>query len=414
MPILTRSEAELLEKSRSDMRRLLPSLTNTAEGSTAGALLEIAASANSDIHRQIDILQRNLFVSTATGDALDGIGELLGVSRGAALRAFDDSRNVRVRIDPAVGEGAGIFVRTRIPSHVIDQNPDTLTSSGFTIREGTTLSTNSGTTYTTVHPVTLSGDDTEAFVGVIATGTGNSFNVSTGELRNHDLKTFQPELALISDFVLVENRMPITTGRFTETDDDYRLRIVNAIFTTQAANSTAIINSALSVPGVRNAIYLPFSSGLHSFSVVIETTDPIVSTGLVNAAQQAVNSVVAAGNRGMVTRPIYKGLEAKVGLRYRARADRPHIRQNARRAAVDYINGIGLGEEFILNELIQRIMDVSEDLLDTQFQRFATGTYNPETHMFDQLQEQIPSNMTLQNVLESWYTSDRLFTVCDQ
>jgi uncharacterized phage protein gp47/JayE len=415
VPIITRSEAELLEKSRKDLRRLLPSITNTAEGSTIGALLEIAAGEHADINQRIDALQRNLFISTASGTAIDRLGELFGLTRGRPLRAFDTGRNVRFRIDPATGEYASTFVSNRIPNNVIDEHPDTLSPTGFTIREGTTLSTAGGVTYTTTQSLTISGAAFDGYTNVLATGVGPSFNVSLGELRKHDLKTFQPELAAVADFILVENRMPISNGVFTETDDDLRLRITEAIFTTQAANQTAIVAAVLSVPGVRNAVYLPFSSGMHSFTVVIESTDPLVSDGLVAAAQQALNSVTAAGNRGMASRPIYNGIEAKVGLRFRPDADRARIRQLARRASVDYINEIALGDSFILNELIQRIMDVDDKILDTHFQRFSTGIYNPSTRTFTESQDLMPpTNLTQNSVLESFFSSDRLFTVCDQ
>ena len=157
MPLITRSQTELLEESRRNLRSTT-TITNTAPGGTAGALLEIASTEHASIHRQLESLQRDLFLSTASGDALDRIGDLLGTTRGQSTRAFDDSRNVRLRIDPTTGEVASSLIRNRLTgirasATGTPREDEQVTTTGFVIVEGTTLTSNTGATYLTTQDV---------------------------------------------------------------------------------------------------------------------------------------------------------------------------------------------------------------------------------------------------------------------
>lgn len=413
MPLLTQTEDALLDEGLRQLRATTP-VRFEGRGSTARALLEIAAREHAAIHQRLEVMQRDSFLSTAQGTSLDRLGELLGIERTQALRAFDTSRNVRFYIDPSLGETATAVIASRVNSTTVEAHPDTLTPTGFTIKAGAQLTASTGVTYSTTDDAIFAGADIEQFVGVIANGAGSSFNVASGELTRHDLQHAQPEFVSFADFILVDNRMPISNGVFPESDEALRFRIKHALLTVQAANPTSAVQSVLSVPGVRTAVYVPYDGGLHSFSIVIQATDPIVSDGLVRACQQVLNRVVAAGNRGLVRRPIYHGLQVKLALAYRPRADRLRIRQLVRRAAVNYINAIEVGDPFILNELIQRVQETDDLLLDHQFEIFARGIYNPTLQRLERVQVQPPSNLSLTSHLDGWYTSDRLFIVCDQ
>lgn len=133
-----------------------------------------------------------------------------------------------------------------------------------------------------------------------------------------------PVFHALADFLLVENRLPIVTGRFAESDEALRVRITRVLFTLQAANPEAC-----------------------RFSLVIRAERPIVPDGVIRAAQQALSQVVAAGNRGVVKRPTDHGLQLKIALVSRPRADRLRSRQLARRAASQSVKGSALGGAFL-------------------------------------------------------------------
>lgn len=415
MPVLTRTEEEIRDR----ITKILLSrsgVTATNEGSTTQILAEIAAFEIKNAYREVELIDEATSFSKATSDSLDNkFGVLFGKTRGVATRAFDDSRNVRIYIDPSTGLSASGLVSSKVPDATITGSPNTLTATGFTIKSGTTLTTSGGAAYLTTESATLANTDTEAFVSVIAASVGNTFNISAGQLTSHDLKQRQPELDTIQSFILVENRMPIQNGTFEETDDQYRARISETVSELQTSNKTAVVRAALSVPGVRNAIFVPFEGGLGSFAIVIQAKQPIVSDGLINAAQEAVNTVTASGNRGIIKRPVYNGLEIKIKLSYRPQANRALIRQLVRRAVVDYVINIALGEAFILNELIQRVLEVDDKIFDMDIERFVRFTYNASTRDSEGDDEafDVPTNLDLDGPLHSWYTSDRFMTVCD-
>ena len=209
--------------------------------------------------------------------------------------------------------------------------------------------------------------------------------------------------------------MPIQNGTFEESDDAYRARIADTLSELQTGNQTAVVRAALSVPGVRNAIFVPYDGGLGSFSIVIQAKQPVVSDGLISATQKAVDTVTASGNRGTIKRPVYNGLETKIRIEYRPQANRALIRQKVRRAVVDYIINIPLGESFVLNELIQREIEVDDKIFDMSIEKFVRFTYNASTRDTEGDEEafEIPTNLDLDSSLHAWYTSDRFSTVCD-
>jgi uncharacterized phage protein gp47/JayE len=415
MPVLTRTEEEIRDR----VTKILlarSGVTATNQGSTAQILAEIAAFELKNAYAEIESIDEATSFTRASGDALDNkFGALFGKTRGGATRAFDDSRNVRFFIDPSTGLSAAGIVASKVPDATVTANPSTLSTTSFTIKAGATLTARGGIAYTTTENVTLSNTDTESFVSVIAGSVGSSFNVSVGQLNTHNLKQRQPELLTIEPFILVDNRMPIENGTFEEGDDAFRARIADTVSELQTGNETAVVRAALSVPGVRNAIFVPYDGGLGSFAIIIQAKQPVVSDGLISAVQQAVNTVTASGNRANIKRPVYNGLEVKIKLTYRPQANRALIRQLARRAVVDYIVNIPLGESFVLNELIQRVLEVDEKIFDMDIERFIRFTYNASTRSSegDDQAFDIPTNLDLDSSLHVWYTSDKFITLCD-
>jgi len=415
MPVLTRIEEEIRDR----VTKILQSrsgITATNRGATAQILSEIAAYELKNAYLEVENIDNATSFTRATGTALDNkFGVLFGKTRGDSTRAFDDSRNVRIFIDPSTGLSASGIVTSKVTPATVTANPTTLTTTGFTIIAGTTLSAPGDVLYTTTENVTIANADVEVFVSVIAKSIGSSFNIAAGQLTNHNIKSRQPELLEIADFILVENRMPIQNGTFEESDDAYRARIADTLSELQTGNQTAVVRAALSVPGVRNAIFVPYDGGLGSFSIVIQAKQPVVSDGLISATQKAVDTVTASGNRGTIKRPVYNGLETKIRIEYRPQANRALIRQKVRRAVVDYIINIPLGESFVLNELIQRVLEVDDKIFDMSIEKFVRFTYNASTRDTEGDEEafEIPTNLDLDSSLHVWYTSDRFSTVCD-
>lgn len=330
--IITRNLRYLVESGR---------VTNVNPGSVVRTLLEIMSE---EIGEYNDTLQLNTamgMVPFATGPFLDYIGDgMLATPRWEATKASvaKEDKNVKFFVDT----GALIDI---IPSGIIP--------------EGTIVSTADGTvSYTTTDDVLIDNVQTEVFAPVVADQEGVSYNVGAGALVTSSIAG--PN---------VTNLFPIGSGLDTESDSNYRYRISNAVLDLARANLMSIRLAALSVPGVADAIIRDHRSGVGTFDVLIIPTGNIVARGTMRGVQSAVANVKAVGVMGSVTQPRYVPVELLVQMYFTEGTpdgDKPSMRQDASSAMLRYIGEINMGQTFVLNELRQRVMDVSDKVYDIE------------------------------------------------
>lgn len=154
-----------------------------------------------------------------------------------------------------------------------------------------------------------------------------------------------------------------------ETDTNYRSRIVNQVYVAAGANLTSIRLKALSVEGVRNVLIQPYSHGAGSFCVYVIADNPETPQTILNAVEKVVNDTRAFGVFAEVKSPPLVPVELKVRLIFSDKAsdaEKNSIRQAARQNIKSYIDNIELGGSFIVNELVQRTMAVSEKITDIE------------------------------------------------
>ena len=152
-----------------------------------------------------------------------------------------------------------------------------------------------------------------------------------------------------------------------EIDEDYRARIVNQVYVVAGANLTAIRLKALAVEGVTDVIFKQYSHGAGSFSCYVITDNAQTSRSVLNAVQAAIDDAKAYGIYADVKSPVLIPVELMVRLIFSndtGAAEKNTIRQSVVRETRDYVNKLSIGETFIVNELIQRIMDVSTKIKD--------------------------------------------------
>jgi uncharacterized phage protein gp47/JayE len=152
-----------------------------------------------------------------------------------------------------------------------------------------------------------------------------------------------------------------------EDDDTYRARIVNQVYVVAGANLTALRLKALSVDGVKDVIFKEYSHGAGSFSCYVITDDAEASRTILNAVESVINDTKAYGVYGEVKTPVLIPVQLMVRLVFSSdagSAERATIRSNTVKSVQDYINSLSLGDTLIINELTQRIMDVSEKIKD--------------------------------------------------
>ncbi len=362
----TREYSDLYKSIIQDVIENTP-ITNMGESSTTRAITESIARRFAELYGSMDAYINSAFISTATGEFLDNIGDLYGVTRHESMRAYSGEDNFRFYIDPATGYTVTDLINIA--------NANGAAISTIVISQGTTISTGD-VSYTTTSPATLSNSGT--YVPIIATGTGKEFNVGPGGLINNNVASNQMAIFSIARYILCTNDEAIDTGVDYESDRNYRSRIYAGRLSAANANEVSVRNAALSVPGVSDVILTKYPEGIGTYSIVVMSEYPIASTPLLNAVNEAVSQVAALGSRAIVTTPEYLAVELKVKLHFRATVEAEEqdtVKSSVRVALIDYTNNIGVGGTWVVNEVVQRVMGVSDGIMDMEQQWFRVYRY---------------------------------------
>lgn len=370
MALVIRSFDDIYRQIYQDVLNNTP-ITNMNPGSTARAIVDAVASRFAELYDSMDAYNKAAYLSTATGPYLDYLGELYGVTRYQSTRAYSGSNNFKFYIDPISGQTI-----TSLKSLVLKDTG--INMDNIIIVQGTTVSQpgDSGISYSTTEAAILS--DGGVYTPIIAESSGKSYGVSANTLVKHNIATNQWELYSIANYILCTNDSAIQTGWDYESDANYRQRIMDARSGWQAGNIIAIRNAAMSVPGVVDVIINQHSQGVGTFDLIIISAYPIMDDHILAAVNEAVSSVVAAGTKFNINTSEYLAIELKLKLYYQPSANaevQNTISRNVRKAVIDYTNNLGVGGEWIVNEVIQRVMDVSDLIKDTECLRFRVRKY---------------------------------------
>ena len=341
------------------------------------AFLDILALEMDNVYSSLDYIYKAVDPTLAVGTDLDKIGQLVGQTRTAAVSAVDFSlTNFYFYIDTRLNWTVQQLINANYPNQ---QDITTLQNAGYlTIDENQVYTLNlpgnlsisnsdASINYTTIDPITMTGTD-NAYVGVIAIGTGPTYNVETNVLVAHGLINI-PELRRIAPFIKCTNTYPIQNGSFSLNDAQLRYLITTAPAAFQS-NELAIRTAALSVPGIRD-IYLEKNKyGNGTISIIIEGTSPLISAGLVDAVKEKIQQTLSYGDVIFVDVPSYLGVELNfniitdIGV-----TDSLSLRDQVVQAIVQYINDIPTGGQIIWDRIVTTALNVSgvTDFIPTMF-----------------------------------------------
>lgn len=326
------------------------SINAVTPGNKARSLLEILSRKLNETYKTFDVNLARAFVSGATGIYLDYIGELLGVSRlgTATAQATTDLKSVRFYVT------TGTF-------------GDINNASNITIPAGTTISSRtnkSGITYRLLTSVVLLAATSSQYVSVEAYTPGTDSHIGPGALVFHDFTNYKD---LINDSLKVTNDQGIFSGRDIENDANYRFRITKAVTAAESANQIAIQLAALSVPGVAEVIFFKYARGIGTYDVIIKATTPNVGKPLLAAVQSAIDSVTAHGLVGLARAPIETGVTFSISIKYKSavlNTDKLDIERRIRDSLTNYVNSLDIGEEFVINEAVNKVLSVDSRIKD--------------------------------------------------
>jgi hypothetical protein len=158
-----------------------------------------------------------------------------------------------------------------------------------------------------------------------------------------------------------------------ETDDDYKYRISQQCLILASSNETAVRLAVLSTDGVADIKMKPYAMGAGTFSVIVVLEDGVDETTVLNNVTAAINKTYAYGIKFKVTTPTltYIKLKIKVYLKDTVSdADAQTIRYDVQSALADYIAGLAVGEDIVVDQITQTVLNVSDSIISHQCLEF--------------------------------------------
>lgn len=152
-----------------------------------------------------------------------------------------------------------------------------------------------------------------------------------------------------------------------EDDDSYKYRISQQVYTTAGANETAIRLKALCIDGVRDAILVPFSYGIGSFSLYVITDEQIVPDNVLIDVQTMLNKEKAAGIRAIADRPILVLVDVSIKLYFKSStttSELASLKNSAYKLAKSYLDNLKMGSILSVSKLLSEILASSDNIID--------------------------------------------------
>lgn len=396
MPLITRTRREVLNRLRKHFEDAGLNAIDDP-GTPENAVLNMIVDEMASVYKSIELTYDGLQISTASGIDLDNLAAIFGLSRNLSQPAQDTSTaNFKFYIDPSLG----ISASTLASQYGL---------SSITIPQGAIVSNGSIKRYRTTEAVTLSGNSKEVFVPIVALGVGGQYNVVAGSLSQHNLSTY-PSLKSIAGSIKCTNLLPISSGQSRENDEELRARVTSAYSIGATSNLLAVLESARGVNGVADVSVIPYIYGSGTYAVFVESTDAIVSPGVLRAVQDSVDNVTAVGTRAYVRYPDYKALKIKAEVTLAPNTDQPAYLQSSKTRVVNFINNLPRGTTFSPDHLLP-LLDEGANVVNATVLRIQYGDYDIFKRKIKNLQTFLPVEQSLGQA-EKWYTNSSMVDIC--
>lgn len=345
MPLFAESEEKIYGDILVDVVNST-NISRTSPGSKMRALIEAVSQKLGRMYSTFDLNIGQAFLDGAEGQFLNYIGDMMNL--------------------PRQGEtGASVGVQDRIVRMFVDIGNfgDINSGNPITIPTGTLISTapgGAGIAYRTVISTVLAADVDEAYLAVESVRTGTANNVGANQLVHHTFTGYDDS---VNNSLQVTNDSDVSQASDVESDSNYRFRIANQLLNLETSNPTSIRLTALAVPGVADVEIVPFHRGIGTYDLLIKSTAPNISQSLIDAVSEALIDVTAQGIVPEARGPKEIGISVVASLTYRrvlSESEQSSIIQAATDNVTAYINNLDIGEDFIAQEVLERILDASD------------------------------------------------------
>jgi len=313
-------------------------------GSIARAFAEAFSSEVADMYEAFRFTVSQSDLSTATGRNLDLIGDLYGVSRKsitASSSAERQSFNIEFSIDKPYSGNVIIPDGTLVYNDV-----STYLSKQYT--------------YKLVGAVTILPGSTRAYGRVEPNFSDNSYVAPRNSLTKHNY------VSPASVIVYSSNPKEVYSNVTSETDANYRRRIIASMRARTTGTAESVRFAALAVPGVRDVRIREGSYGIGSCDVIVV---PEVGTNvslLPTSVLSALSSSKPVGIKfnARIAERVPLSLSVNISM-----ADQPSenvvdgIKNQAALFAKRYINTMTIGSAFSVSELESQMKAASDSII---------------------------------------------------
>lgn len=343
-----KKRADILREALWRLQQQTP-ITATSPGSVARAFTESISEQIGDAYDALEFNLAQSVISTATGRALDSLGELYGVRR----RTLSDLASVDARvgafyfyIDSAIGTRitipAGTQVYTGIDSFI-----------------GRQLA------YSTTDAVYIEPGRTRVYATIKPEFGANAFSAAPNTLNVHNFTS--PAGVPVK----CTNPKAIAPQPGYETDENFRVRIIKAIRVASSGTAEAIRFAGLNVNGVRDIKIRQAPYGMGTFEVLVIPEDPNLSLGVYQNVQAVIETVRPAGIRMITKAPKNVLIDFSAAIVLGNGFVDDNITDMVTVSVMRYLNSLLPGDVLVYNKLIQAVMDTSNAIRDVRISKYA-------------------------------------------
>lgn len=325
------------------------SITQLSPGGKARAIIEAIGQIIGGISTDTSDGIVQTLLTDATGTTLDLIAESYGIQRLSAVAPKVETGDASIRY----------YVRRGTFGNINN-------GSGFTIPKGTQI--RSDTANASIYliqreDVTVSAGSSEVYIAADQVGANFGVAVAPGSLVRHNFVGYADSAF---GALLITNDKGVA-GRPSESDANLRFRVRSQLTSSATGNATSIRIAGLSVPGVSDIRILENRAGLGTFDVVVYGISPSVQSSVIQAVQARVDQVTAMGCRAIATAPRLVGVSFTTTIKFQpntTQSDKNGIINNIDKSVREYINGLLPEQELVINILVQKILTISDQILD--------------------------------------------------
>jgi uncharacterized phage protein gp47/JayE len=320
-------------------------------GSKARSMLALISDELGEVYSSLDIGMAMTLISTASGVFLDYMGELFNLRRQRGSGAHILSSDKIFKIYTLNNEVFGS----------INNGNDIIISEGSKIQS---ISTDNPVIFEIDDTYTCNKDSTEIWVGARSVGIGSKYNVGAGVVRTIN---FFDYTSANYDYLQVTNMSAITTASDIESDDNFKFRIIKQATSGEKANETAIRLALLSLPGVSDVYFIDYGFGIGTFVVYVKPVVLSAGNDLLNQCAIQIKAVKAEGIVPIISFLKRLGIEMELSITFTSdtsNLDKTLILSKIRLNVMDYLANMDKAQPFIVNEVVQRVMQTDNRILN--------------------------------------------------